>query len=143
MNVWTQGGELLAQCLQKGMARLKDGREGRGVQHAAARASTPKELKEPREREVVTCNVELRQSMGKPCGSCFEAVMILLTFDLSCFIETGRVVVDVLMKQDKYIAACQNSGTLQPREHGCVIYDTYAQHFQPDNNKKLMKSLRK
>jgi hypothetical protein len=23
-----------------------------------------------------------------------------------------------------YIAACQISGTLQPHEHGCVMYDT-------------------
>ncbi|KAI5785300.1 HotDog domain-containing protein [Pyronema domesticum] len=46
MNVWTQGGELLAQCLQEGMVRLKDGREGTDVQHAAAGTSTPKELKE-------------------------------------------------------------------------------------------------
>ncbi|KAI5820455.1 thioesterase-like superfamily-domain-containing protein, partial [Pyronema omphalodes] len=46
MNVWTQSGELLAQCLQEGMVRLKDGREGTEVQHAASGASTPKELKE-------------------------------------------------------------------------------------------------
>ncbi|CCX33382.1 Similar to Acyl-coenzyme A thioesterase 8; acc. no. Q8VHK0 [Pyronema omphalodes CBS 100304] len=46
MNVWTQSGELLAQCLQEGMVRLKDGREGTDVQHAAAGTSTPKELKE-------------------------------------------------------------------------------------------------
>jgi hypothetical protein len=30
--------------------------------------------------------------------------------------------VQIMLSYD--IAACQNSGTLQPHEHGCVMYDT-------------------
>ena len=42
MRVWSADGTLLASCLQEGMVRLKDGREGKGMEDGGANAATPK-----------------------------------------------------------------------------------------------------
>ncbi|KAI5848916.1 thioesterase-like superfamily-domain-containing protein [Tricharina praecox] len=43
MRVWSADGTLLASCLQEGMVRLKDGREGEGMEDASSPgAHTPK-----------------------------------------------------------------------------------------------------